>query len=249
MIRETLTILILSGVLILNCSTPLPNTPEHQGRKLYFKSDLIDAEDAFFVVYVPQKTDGPVPVVYLLNGGGQDPYGWETGADVQGAADTYGLILVSIATEGGFYRYRDDYVSGNLYESFVVQIVDVVDDLFDTKASREFRGISGYSMGADGSIYIGSRNPDKFISITSMSGGYSDTDVPDFENMKNQVFLMDCGRDDPAVETTRLIHQILLNNDVPHFYNEYTGGHTYAYMSQHFEEHISFHKSMFDLSK
>ena len=246
---KTFSVFLISVFLILNCSTPLPNTPEQQGRRLYIKSDLIQADDAFFVVYVPQKTEGPVPVVYLLNGGGQDPYGWQTGVDVQDAADTYEMILVSIATEGGFYRYRDDYTSGNLYESFVLQIVDVVDDLFDTKASRNFRGISGYSMGADGSIYIGSRHPDKFISITSMSGGYSDTDIPNYENLKNQVFLMDCGRDDGAIESVRLLHQILLNNDVPHFYNEYSGGHTYAYMSQHFEEHISFHKKVFDLHK
>ncbi|MFC1726602.1 alpha/beta hydrolase [candidate division KSB1 bacterium] len=245
--RSIYIILTVVYIFFTNCSTPLPNDPGSQGRKLFFTSRYTE-EISYILVYVPQKTDGPVPVIYMLNGSMQDAYGWETGADLQGGADKYDMIIVSIASYDK--PYIDDYLNGDLYESYVLEIVEIVDGLFDTKTSRDFRGIGGYSMGGAGSLYVGSRHPDKFISITSMSGGYSNTEQPNWDNLKNQLIYIDCGIDDTGtIDTNRLVHQLLINYDIPHFYYEYRGGHTYSYMKEHYDEHLNFHSEAFKLNE
>lgn len=228
------------------CSTPIPNYPDHQGRKLYFESRYINKK-TYFLVYVPQKSDGPVPVLYLLNGSGQDPYGWQTGADLQEGADSYNIIIVSLASVN--QAYEDIPGTDLMYESYVLEIVEIVDQLYDTKASREFRGIGGYSMGGIGAVNVGSKNPDIFISISSMSGGFYPSTPPVWDALRNQVLYFDCGTDDGQLSNNQLLHQTLLNYDIPHFYYEFSGGHTYGYMSSHFEDHLIFHNEVFSLGK
>lgn len=243
--RNILIFLILTGIYFLMCSAPVPNTPAHQGRKLYFESKFINKK-TYFLVYVPQNTDGPIPVLYLLNGNGQDPYGWQTGADLQNGADSYNMIIVSLASIN--QAYEDIPGTDLMYESYVLEIVEIVDRLYDTKASRNFRGIGGYSMGGIGAVNVGSNNPDKFISVSSMSGGFYPSTPPAWESFRNQFLYFDCGRDDGQLEVNRLLHQTLLNYNIPHFYYEFSGGHTYGYMLEHFEGHLNFHSEVFNLN-
>ena len=234
----------LSGLYFVMCSTSMPNDSGHQARKMYFYSENIK-RNTYFLVYVPQKIDEPAPVLYLLNGGSQEPYGWQTGADLQNGADSYEMISVSIASVA--YPYRDVPGTDVLYESYVLEIIDIVDSLFDTKTSRFSRGIGGYSMGAVGALYVGSRHPELFISVSAMSGSFYDEYPPVWDNFRDQVILFDCGRDDSNIERSRYLHQLLLNMNIPHFFNEYPGGHTYGYMSQHYDEHLNFHSQAFKL--
>lgn len=222
----------------------MPNDSEHQARKLYFDSKSID-KNTFFLVYVPQKINGPAPVLYLLNGAGQDSYGWQTEANIQDGADSYDMIIVSIASYDK--PYLDNIYTGDLYESYVLEIVDIVDALFDTKMSRDYRGIGGFTLGGGGALYIGSRHPDKFISISSMAGDFMIDNMAEWDNLSNQLVYMDCGIDDILITINRTVNQTLISKDIPHFYYEYDGDHTYDYISQHYDEHLNFHSQAFKL--
>ena len=240
--KSSLIYFLLILFLSLTCSRPFPNNPSFQVRKLYFTSRYIDKQ-SFFLVYVPQRIDGPAPVLYLLNGSGQDPYGWQTGADLQSGSDAYDMIIVSVASYDK--PYMDNPYTGDFYESYIMEIVDIVDKLFDTKASRKFRGIGGFTLGGGGALWVGSRHPDKFISISCMSGDFTVINQANWDNLKNQLLYIDCGTEDSLLEINRLVHQTLLDKNILHFYFEFPGDHTYKYMKQHYEEHLNFHSEVF----
>ena len=83
-----------------------------------------------------------------------------------------------------------------------------------------------------------------------MSGGYSSTNQPNWDNLKNQLIYIDCGIDDEGtIDTNRYLHQLLTSYDIPHFYNEYRGGHTYSYMKEHYDQHLNFHSEAFKLNE
>jgi S-formylglutathione hydrolase FrmB len=231
------------GMLFLMCDTPIPNKQNNQVRRIDFVSQSLK-EQSYFLVYVPQSTDTPVAVLYLLNGYGADPYAWASGADLQKAADQYKMIIVSLTAWYNFYvDYENDSTQQNKkYESYVLEIIQIVDDNYDTGKSRAYRGISGISNGGKGAIYISSKHPDMFISASSLSGGFYPGFPPNYENLRNINLLIDVGEDDMSVlSNNRTLHQNLLNNNIQHTYREAPGGHDWRYWGAHYEDHFRFH--------
>jgi S-formylglutathione hydrolase FrmB len=50
----------------------------------------------------------------------------------------------------------------------------------------------------------------------------------------------DCGLEDPLLEGNRHLHEALTKARVPHTYEEFPGGHTWSYWSQHLEDSLRF---------
>ncbi len=235
------------GIFCLMCETPIPNKQSDQVRQIDFKSQSIN-QQSYFLVYIPQFTKTPVPVLYLLNGYGADPYAWASGADLQKAADQYDMIIVSLTAWYNFYvDYEDDSTQHNKkYESYVLEIIQIVDDNYDTGKSGAYRGISGISNGGKGAIHIASNHPDMFISASSLSGGFYPGFPPNYEKLRNIKLLIDVGEDDVSVlSNNRILHQNLLNNNIQHIYRETPGGHDWRYWRAHYEDHIRFHSESF----
>ena len=235
---------------MFQCNTPVPNDSNTQLRTVHFLSENTE-ELSFFIVFVPQESDTPVPVLYLLNGYAGTPYAWLGIADLQKDADKYKMMIVSL-TSGieGTYRYVNSVTdTKKQYESYVLEIIQIVDNNYNTDQSRFGRGICGISNGAMGAIYISSRYPEKFISVSALSGAaYSDC-APSYGNLNNMHLLIDCGLDDPIIDNTRAFHSELLSLGIPHQYNEYPGGHDNAFWRTHHTEHIQFHNGIFERYK
>ncbi|MFW9872835.1 MAG: alpha/beta hydrolase [Candidatus Thorarchaeota archaeon] len=70
--------------------------------------------------------------------------------------------------KGSFYVNSPN--SGN-YEDYIVQdVIDYIDNNYQTYPNRSSRGLIGGSMGASGTIHLSARNPDKFIAVSALSG-------------------------------------------------------------------------------
>jgi S-formylglutathione hydrolase FrmB len=114
------------------------------------------------------------PVLYLLHGLTQNYTVW----GLQNGAPFYaGLYddLIIVMPDGGNSWYVNWAVSEagqkNNWEDHIVRdVVGHVDWNYRTIPRREGRAIAGLSMGGYGSITLGLRNPDLFISIGSTSG-------------------------------------------------------------------------------
>lgn len=81
-------------------------------------------------------------------------------------------IIVSIDGNnrfGGSF-YVNSPVSGN-WEDYIVEVVGQVDANFRTLAQRESRGLTGFSMGGFGSVYVGLRNAGLFNVVHAYSPG------------------------------------------------------------------------------
>ena len=116
-------------------------------------------------------------------------------------------------------------------------------------------------MGGYGALLLGARFAEKFSAISAHSAitkleqmeqfveepiaAYT-TDLPNvIDAMKiNQYQLppirFDCGRKDTLLEPNRLLHQQLLDLNIEHSYQEFKGGHEWAYWQVHVEKTLRF---------
>lgn len=128
-------------------------------------------------ILLPQDYDSSTkryPVLYLLHGLTQNYTAW----GLQNGAPFYaGLYddLIIVMPDGGNSWYVNWATSEagqkNNWEDHIVRdVVGHVDWNYRTIPRREGRAIAGLSMGGYGSITMGLRNPDLFISIGSTSG-------------------------------------------------------------------------------
>ncbi|WP_026950305.1 alpha/beta hydrolase [Algoriphagus mannitolivorans] len=84
-----------------------------------------------------------------------------------------------------------------------------------------------------------------------MLGDDLNYDAPDFspytavglvEKMKSNgiALILDCGVEDFLIDTNRQMHQLLLENGIPHEYTERPGAHTWQYWTEALPVHIHF---------
>lgn len=112
------------------------------------------------------------PVLYLLHGLSQNYTVWAR-QGVPFYAGMYNLIVVMPDGGNSWYVNWAESEGGqkNDWEDHIVRdVVGHVDAHYRTIARREGRAIAGLSMGGYGSIALGLRNPELFVSIGSTSG-------------------------------------------------------------------------------
>jgi len=116
------------------------------------------------------------PVLYLLHGLTQNYTAWSS-LGVPAYGELFSDLIV-VMPDGGNSWYVNFAESGggqtnNWADHIVQDIVGHVDGHYRTIARREGRAIAGLSMGGYGSLTLGLRNPEMFISIGSTSGAIS----------------------------------------------------------------------------
>jgi len=159
--------------------------------------------------------------------------------------------------------------SGN-YEKWIVEDVPAaVQEAVPNVTNKSPVGIAGLSMGGFGALRLGATYPEKFSAISAHSAitaieqmklfveepltHYQPAETPDssvFLTMKKNrdrlpPIRFDCGQQDLLIDYNRQLHAQLLEENIPHTYQEFTGSHEWPYWQQHltdtllfFEEHL-----------
>ncbi|WP_460938374.1 alpha/beta hydrolase [Spirosoma humi] len=133
-----------------------------------------------FSIYLPPDyyvSNRRYPVVYLLHGYGDNETSWVQFGEADRLADTgikSGELppMIIVMPNGGTTFFVNDYQNKVRYEDmFVQELIPHIDSSFRTRTQREFRAISGLSMGGFGSLTLAMHHPDLFGSCAALSAG------------------------------------------------------------------------------
>ncbi len=117
------------------------------------------------------------PVLYLLHGNSQKATAFlEVGLQEEldrliSAHAVPPLIAVMIQGGGGANNWRN--LNGQYYESYVLEVQEIVDRTLPTVASRGGRAIAGVSMGGYGAMELALDNPSRFGVVESWLGFFN----------------------------------------------------------------------------
>ena len=168
-------------IVLLTVSTSAPAQAQvaqgqvNEGLKI---ASAILGRDVNFSVYLPPDYAASArryPVVYLLHGLSDDDSGWIQFGEVHLAADraiAAGEIppMIIVMPDGGATFYINDYQGKVRWEDmFVREFIPFIDAGYRTRTAREYRGISGLSMGGWGSLTLAMRHRDLFAACAAFS--------------------------------------------------------------------------------
>jgi S-formylglutathione hydrolase FrmB len=118
------------------------------------------------------------PVLYLLHGNSQHATAFLDEAGLQEQLDTLirthaipPMIAVMIQGGGGANNWRN--LNGQYYESYVLEVQEIVDRMLPTIADRSGRAIAGVSMGGYGAMELALDNPGRFGVVESWLGFFN----------------------------------------------------------------------------
>ena len=164
------------AVLAILLAVAAPSLLAQDVTTVEFYSPAVDRTMKYNIVlpvgYDDEGSNVRYPVLYLLHGVTQNYTVWAR-QGVPFYAGMYNLIVVMPDGGNSWYVNWGESVGGqaNDWEDHIVHdVVGHVDANYRTIAQREGRALTGLSMGGYGSITIGLRNPDLFVSIGTTSG-------------------------------------------------------------------------------
>jgi enterochelin esterase-like enzyme len=133
-----------------------------------------------YAIYLPpgyHDSSRRYPVVYLLHGFTDNESAWVQFGEVQSAADrgiSEGTIppMIIVMPDAGVSWYINDFAGKEPYEDmFMEELIPWIDDQYRTRPGKEFRAVSGLSMGGYGALLYAMRHPDLFSSCAAFSAG------------------------------------------------------------------------------
>lgn len=140
-----------------------------------------------YCIYLPPDYDASArryPVVYLLHGYSDKEWGWVQFGEIQQAvdqaiADRTIPPMIIVMPDGKVTFYSNDYQAKDRWEDmFIQEFIPHIDATYRTRAAKEFRGISGLSMGGFGSLMLSMRYPDLFAACAAFSSAaYEDEEL------------------------------------------------------------------------
>ncbi|WP_080055518.1 alpha/beta hydrolase [Spirosoma aerolatum] len=150
------------------------------------------------------------------------------------------------------------------YEAWVIDdVIGVIREQFATVSTASQLFITGLSMGGFGALRLGAKYPHLFSAFSGLSSITHFTQlsqfVQDFSALQEAAieqdgvldwmlthktslppFRFDCGTDDNLIDANRALHQQLLAHQIPHTYDEFTGGHSWDYWQEHIGQTLRF---------
>ncbi len=144
---------------------------------LRFASAVL-GRDVKYAVYLPPDYGGSTrryPVVYLLHGYTDDESAWIQFGEVNAAADRAIAgreipPMIIVMPDGGVAWYMNDFEGKVRYEDMLVQeFIPFIDATYRTRTAREYRGVSGLSMGGWGALHLSMRHPNLFAACAAFS--------------------------------------------------------------------------------
>lgn len=220
-------------------------------------------------VILPESTQKPYSVMYLLHGLSDDHTIWHRRTRIEWYIRELPIAVVMPDGGRGFYC---DAIDGPAHESHIIKdVINFVDTHFNTISDRSGRVIDGLSMGGYGALKLALQHPDMFCSVVSHSGAlesghhppnrddlgpelrliYGDNPVGGKDDLwaiidkadkkKLPAIRIDCGLDDFLLPSNRAFHKYLNELNIPHEYEEFPGAHTWDFWDTHIQEAIKFH--------
>jgi enterochelin esterase-like enzyme len=178
-IHFILTLLVLTPSLLSAQSVPAGKLLE----SLKMKSQTL-GHDVKFCIYLPpdyESSQRRYPVVYLLQGYNDDETGWVQFGESNRIADkaiAEGEIppMIIVMPDAGVTWYVNDYKGKNKYEDmFVKELIPYIDATYRTRAKKDYRAVSGLSMGGHGSLLYAMHHPELFTACVAFSSAiYTD---------------------------------------------------------------------------
>ena len=143
-------------------------------------SSKVMTKPVHYTVYLPPDYDASqraYPVVYLLHGYTDDDTGWLQFGEMNrlvdaGIADGWIPPMVFVMRDGGVSWYINDYKGDVRWEDMIVdEFMLYIESQNCIRNKKEFRGISGLSMGGYGALVLSMRHPDLFAATAAFSSG------------------------------------------------------------------------------
>lgn len=142
-----------------------------------FDSKILNT-DIKYSIYLPDGYESSrrmYPVVYLLNGFTGNESDWIQFGDMQKIADE-GIAagkyppMVIIMPDGDDRLYMNNHDNSYRYgDMFIEELMPHVEGKYRIRAEKEFRGISGLSMGGGGTLRLAMLNPELFSAAAAYS--------------------------------------------------------------------------------
>ena len=137
-----------------------------------FVSEILN-RTATMNVLVPESGKRRYPVVYLYHGSDGNHASFPSNTAIERLARGFDLIVV-MPSAGETWFCNDPRPGGLAWEDFfAVELVEFVDAQFPTIATRDGRGLAGFSMGGYGAMMLGLRHPDRFSAISTHAGSFA----------------------------------------------------------------------------
>jgi S-formylglutathione hydrolase FrmB len=235
----------------------------------YFSRSLQKASSVHVVFPDEPEIARPWATFYLLHGLSDDHTIWMRRTSVE--RYVAGLPLMVVMPDGGRGWYTNAKVGYAHEDDLLIDLRGLIERLFPVKAERAGRAIGGLSMGGFGAVKNALKHPELFASATSHSGalgvvrdpasgqrlspeftrifGESPQGGPEdpfaliasIDRGRLPALRLDCGIDDFLLDQNRAFHDLLETMKVAHEYQEFSGGHDWAYWDLHVREAIAFH--------
>ena len=167
-----------------NAPLPVMMAPQaHLLEGMTMNSSLLN-RGVRYSIYLPPDyyvSNRRYPVVYLLHGYTDDETGWTQFGEAdriveQGIRSGTLPPMILVMPDAGVTWYMNDYLNKTRYEDmFVSELIPHIDSTYRTRTKRNFRGVSGLSMGGHGSLLLAMHHPDLFGSCAALSAAvYTD---------------------------------------------------------------------------
>ncbi|MFH0760253.1 MAG: alpha/beta hydrolase-fold protein [Bacteroidota bacterium] len=135
------------------------------------------------------------PVVYLLHGLSDNESGWVQFGEVHLAADRAINAreippMIIVMPDGGVTWYINDAAGTERWEDmFIQEFIPFIDKNYRTRPLKEFRGISGLSMGGYGSLIHSLKHPDLFAACAAFSAAVrTDEEISSMISPRSDMF-------------------------------------------------------------
>ena len=159
---------------------PVPVVADPQARlleSLVLNSSLLNRAVKYSIYLPPDyyTSNRRYPVLYLLHGLGDNETSWIQFGEADRIAETgirSGELppMIIVMPDAGATFYINDYQSKVRYEDmFVQEFIPHIDSMFRTRPQREYRAVSGLSMGGYGSLMLAMHHPELFSSCAALS--------------------------------------------------------------------------------
>lgn len=174
--------------------------------------------------------------------------------------------MILVMPSDGLYGDGSGYVPHKTadYEKWIIEdVIQVVKEQFVQATDNSPIFITGLSMGGFGALRLGAKYPSVFKAFSGLSSithfDQIGEFVADFKQLQEDAleqdgvlewilknknvlppFRFDCGSEDILIEYNRKLHAELKKQGIPHVYQEFSGGHSWDYWTEHIAETLLF---------
>lgn len=140
-----------------------------------------------YAIYLPpgyDHSDRRYPVVYLLHGYSDNETAWIQFGEVNATADRAIANreippMIIVMPDAGVSWYINNFDGSDPFEDIMIEeFIPYIDQTYLTRNGREYRAVSGLSMGGYGSLILALKHPDTFSSCAAFSAAvFTDNEI------------------------------------------------------------------------